>query len=72
MDRNPVEVLKMVISYVDIDEGFECRKALKSLRLTCKRLSAFACPALFRTIPLWLSIDSLQNLSNIAEHPRDL
>ena len=68
MDRLPHELLKMVVDFVDEYDDFECRQALKNLRLLSRTLSKLAAVPLFRTISLWLGIDSLTHLTRIAEH----
>lgn len=69
MDRLPLEIIKMVVEYIDTEDDWAVREDLKSLRLVTRQLSDLVTPSLFRTIPLWISLQSLQNLSDIAEHP---
>ena len=67
MDRLPLEVLKMVVSYLDTGvDSYVNRESLKRLRLVNNRLKVITTAPLFHTVPLWLSIDSLQSLSSIA------
>ncbi|KAG8530231.1 uncharacterized protein KY384_004731 [Bacidia gigantensis] len=69
MDRFPQELLKIIVDHVDCFDDHEGRQALKSLRLVSSTFSNLAAVPLFRTVPLWIGLQSLTNLSNIAEHP---
>ena len=43
---------------------------LAALRRTSKVMAAVATPAVFRAVPLWLSLKSLRSLNAIAENPQ--
>ena len=58
----------MVIDYVDEFDDYECRQSLKNLRLMSRTLANLAAVPLFRTISLWLGIESLMHLTQIAGH----
>ncbi|KAL2039480.1 hypothetical protein N7G274_007752 [Stereocaulon virgatum] len=62
MEKLPQEILHKIV---------ECqsRKSLHNIRSVNKSLSSAAAPFLFHTIPLWISLESLDALSHISEHP---
>ena len=68
MDRLPPELNKIILNYLNTEDDWSVGEDLKSLRLVTKSLSALVTPALFRKVSLWISVKSLQNLSNIAKH----
>lgn len=63
MDKLPPELLQLVIS----DKGLS-NADRERLRLVNKKLSAAVAPIHFHTISVWISLTSLQRLTNIAEH----
>jgi hypothetical protein len=62
MEKLPQEILHKIV---------ECqsREDLHKIRFVNKSLSSAAAPFLFHTIPLWISLESLDALSHISEHP---
>lgn len=68
MDKSPLEILEMIIDEMAIYNDYTSRLDLCSLRMTSKRLAETAAPALFRNVPLWIGMSSLEKLSKIAEH----
>ena len=70
MYRLPRELLEIVVSSIGTGDDYASREDLKSLRLVTKTLTEIAAVPLFRTLPLWISLKSLQNLSDIADHPQ--
>ena len=67
--RLPAETLNKIIDEVAVYDDYLSRADLRSLRLSCRRLAILAASRLFETIPLWISIHSLENLAAISEHP---
>lgn len=62
MERLPQELLRFVV------KDIESIRDLQALRLVNKALAAAANPFLFYTIPVWLSLRSLQRLASLSEH----
>ena len=63
MDRLPQELLRLIVEDVDYE-------SLESLRLVNKAFAAAAAPLLFKVIPLWIGVRSLERLTAISEHPQ--
>ena len=63
MDRLPQELLNLIAEVVNYED-------LEPLRLVNKAFAAAAAPLLFKVIPLWISIRSLERLTAISEHPQ--
>lgn len=63
MDRLPQEILHLIAEEV-------AYKSLEPLRLVNKAFAAAAAPPLFRSIPLWIGVRSLERLTAISEHPQ--
>ena len=69
MPSLPNELLEIIIGHVrGPSSNHRTRRDLGNLRLASKRLNGIATPFLFRTIPLWISLKSLQNLTAVSEH----
>lgn len=62
MERLPQELLRFLV------EDIEPTRDLQAIRLVNKALAAAANPFLFHTIPVWLSLKSLQRLTSLSEH----
>lgn len=62
MEKLPQEILHKIVEY-------QRREDLHKIRIVNKSLSSAAAPFLFHTIPLWISLESLDALSHISEHP---
>ncbi len=62
MERLPQELLRLLL------ENVKSSRDLQAIRLVNKALAAAANPFLFRTIPVWLSLRSLQSLTFVSEH----
>jgi hypothetical protein len=58
----PQELLRLLL------ENVKSSRDLQAIRLVNKALAAAANPFLFRTIPVWLSLRSLQSLTFVSEH----
>ena len=69
MDRLPQELLGMIAKYVNIGKECVCSEDLMHLRLVNRPWSIAAAVPLFRVMPLWINLESLQILLNIANHP---
>jgi len=72
MDKLAPELFKMVMQEV-VEPQYDdhvSRRNLCNLRLVNQFFAAYIAPTLFYTIPLWVGIKSLQNLTDIAEHPQ--
>lgn len=63
MDRLPQEVLRLIVQEFPYE-------SLESLRLVNKAFAAAAAPPLFKSIPVWISVRSLERLTAISEHPQ--
>ena len=64
----PAEVLRMILSWLTAVDTYEVRCALARLRLVSKWLNDTVTPYYFHTIPLWMSMKSLENLTAVSEH----
>ena len=42
--------------------------ALGNLRLVNRAFASIVCPTLFNVVPLWISLQSLQNIGNLSKH----
>ena len=63
MNRLPQELLCLIVQNVPYE-------SLENLRLVNKALSDAAAPPLFKSIPVWISVRSLERLTAISEHPQ--
>ena len=63
MDRLPQELLRLIVQDVPYE-------SLEPLRLVNKAFAAAAAPPLFKSIPIWLGVRSLERLTAISEHPQ--
>ena len=63
MDRLPQELLRDIVQDVPYE-------SLEPLRLVNKAFAAAAAPSLFKCIPIWISVRSLERLTAISEHPQ--
>ena len=63
MDRLPQELLRLAVQDVPYE-------SLESLRLVNKAFAAAAAPPLFKSIPIWIGVRSLERLTAISEHPQ--
>ena len=63
MDRLPQELLRLIVQDVPYE-------SLEPLRLVNKAFATAAAPALFKSIPIWISVRSLERLTAISEHPQ--
>ena len=71
MDRLPREVILLVVEKIAPQAtDFDAWADLAALRRTSKAMAAVATPAVFRAVPLWLSLKSLRSLNAIAENPQ--
>ena len=69
MERVPREILLLVVEKIAPQAtDFDAWADLAALRRTSKAIAAVATPAVFRAIPLWLSLKSLRSLDVIAEN----
>ena len=68
LDRLPAELLHNILQRLAPSDDNVHRLALRNLRLMNRLLADLAAPLLFDTIPLWLSLQSLTNLSRLSEH----
>ena len=62
MDKLPNELLAFVLTG-------QTKRDLKALRLVNRTLAAAVTPELFNSVSAWISVRSLQNLTNLSEHP---
>ena len=76
--RLPPEVLDIIVENVaghrdlaDIHDsvGNEIRNDLKKVRLVNKAFAWAIAPILFNEVAIWLSIESLDKLTKVSEHP---
>ena len=63
MERLPQELLRLIVQEVPYE-------SLESLRLVNKAFAVAAAPPLFKSIPIWVSVRSLERLTAISEHPQ--
>ncbi|KAL9630256.1 MAG: hypothetical protein Q9164_006512 [Protoblastenia rupestris] len=70
MDRLPQELIKVIVGYVHVSDNYSCRMDLCNLRLVNKTFAFVVTSELFHTVPLWIGVSGLQNLTNISEHPQ--
>ena len=63
MDRLPQEMLRLIVQDVPYE-------SLESLRLVNKAFATAAAPPLFKSIPAWIGVRSLERLTAISEHPQ--
>ena len=63
MDRLPQELLRLIVQDIP-------NESLEPLRLVNKAFAAAAAPSLFKSIPIWISVRSLERLTAISEHPQ--
>ena len=63
MERLPQELLRLIVQEVPYE-------SLEPLRLVNKAFAAAAAPPLFKSIPIWISVRSLERLTAISEHPQ--
>ena len=66
----PLEITEKIIGHVAKYEDYLSRQDLRNLRLVNKHFSQFATPPLFKTVPFWLGLSSLEHLTLISEHPQ--
>lgn len=62
LDNVPPEIKKEILDHLP-------RADLPAARLVNKDFACIAAPRLFEKIPLWISIKSLESLTNLAHHP---
>lgn len=68
MDKLCNELSLRVIRYLTDDEtDFAARESLRNLRLVRREWIPLINPELFGTIAFWFSLESLENLDNIAK-----
>ena len=71
MERLPREILLLVVEKIAPQAtDFAAWRDLTALRRTSKAMAAVVTPAVFRAVPLWLSLKSLRSLNAIAENPQ--
>ena len=58
----PPELVKQIVDYLP-------RSDLPATRFLNKQFDYAANPRLFRTIPVWISVKSLENLAHLSHHP---
>ena len=63
MDRLPQELLLLIAHEVPYE-------SLEPLRLVNKAFAAAAAPGLFKSIPIWINVSSMERLTAISEHPQ--
>ena len=63
MDRLPHELLLLIAQEVPYE-------SLEPLRLVNRAFAATAAPHLFKSIPIWINVSSMERLAAIAEHPQ--
>ena len=63
MERLPQELLRFIVQDVPYE-------SLEHLRLVNQAFAAAAAPPLFRSIPVWISVRSLERLTALSEHPQ--
>ena len=66
----PPEITERIVSHVGKHNDYLSRQDLRNLRLVNKNFSQFATPVLFKTVPFWLGLSSLEHLTLISEHPQ--
>ena len=67
IEHLPAELFSKIFESLDVDDRDDW-ESLSHLRLSSRRLSVLASPAVFKTVPFCLSLQSLENLTNISEH----
>ena len=67
MQLTSSEIIDAIFHHLDEDTHTN-RDALRNLRCVNKRLAVRATPKVFETVPLWTSLASMQNMTNICEH----
>lgn len=68
MDRLPPELVQLLVEVVALKDDYASRESLKGLRLLNRAYNATATPVLFKTVGLWLSLQSLDHLTKISSH----
>ena len=68
MEKLPPELLTKVVDYVGDVRSESYFNDLKCLRVMTRNLRDIAAVQLYRTVVLWISRQSVQNLYNIAGH----
>ena len=69
MNSLPQELCDEIASHLSDVEEDVTKNALVSLRLVNKAFAKAAAPILFFSIPLWLSLKSLERLVGISDDP---
>ena len=70
MKNIPAEITETIVAHVGKYDDYLSRQDLRNLRLVNQHFSQFATPVLFRTVPFWLGLSSLEHLTLISEHPQ--
>ena len=71
MERLPREILSLLVEKIAAPAtDYDTWADVAALRRTSKTMASVATPAVFRTVPLWMSLKSLRNLNAIAENPQ--
>ena len=69
LDHLPHELIEIILQYVAEDyEHVTNKHDLFNLRLTCRTLSNLTTPFYFKSIPLWIGLESLKHLTLLSEH----
>ena len=70
MDKLPPELLDRVIYYLALpSQTYEEKIALCDLRQTNKSFAKICAPYLFKSIPLWMNLTSVQRLTDLSKDP---
>ena len=62
----PNELFSIILGYVHAEDTYATRCCLANLRLTCRVFADVVAPRYFKTIPLWVSLKSLQDFTALS------
>ena len=68
LQRLPADVFHNVIELLAVEDIYPTRRALAQLRRCCQSFATLIAPYCFKTVPLWMSVKSLQNLNSISQN----
>ena len=70
MQNLPAEILRSILAYLTAEDTHATSCALANLRLTSRSLAELVAPYHFKTVPLWFSVTSLENLSALSSNEK--
>lgn len=70
LQRLSYDLRMMIANQVAAEDDLASQKGLKSLPYVDREFDAIASARLYKTVGVWLGVNSLQKLWNIAHEPR--